>query len=52
MTIFVYNDKEIIYAEVDTLPPETEEAQNYIYNMFNSKKFESAFYLATRNELE
>ena len=52
MTLFVYNDKEIIYAEVDTLPPETEDAQNYIYSVFNSKKFETAFYLATRNELE
>lgn len=52
MTIFVYNEKEIIYAEVDTLPPEIEEAQNYIFNMFSSKKYESVFYLATRNELE
>lgn len=52
MTLFVYNDKEMIYAEVDTLPPETIEAQNYIYNMFSSKKFESVFYIATRNELE
>ncbi|MDD2870929.1 MAG: MBL fold metallo-hydrolase [Candidatus Gracilibacteria bacterium] len=52
MTLFVYNDREIIYAEVDTLPPETIEAQNYMYSMFTSKKFETAFYLATRNELE
>ncbi|MDP2396036.1 MAG: hypothetical protein Q8S84_09370 [bacterium] len=52
MTLFVYNDKEIIYAEVDTLPPETQEAQNYIFNTFSAKKYESVFYLATRNELE
>ncbi len=52
MTIFIYNEKEIMYAEIDTLPPETEEVQNYIFNMFTFKKFESVFYLSTRNELE
>lgn len=52
MTLFVYNDKEIIYAEVDTLPPETQDSQNYIFNTFSAKKYESVFYLATRNELE
>lgn len=52
MTLFVYNDKEIVYAEVDTLPPEVDEAHNYIYDMFSSKKFETVLYMATRNELE
>nr|MDD3719983.1 MBL fold metallo-hydrolase [Candidatus Gracilibacteria bacterium] len=52
MTLFVYNDKEIVYAEVDTLPPEVDEAHNYIYDMFSSKKYDTVLYMATRNELE
>ncbi len=52
MTLFVYNDTEIIYAEVDTLPPEIDEIHKYIFDTFTSKKFSTVLYIATRNELE
>lgn len=52
MTIWIYNDKEIVYTEVDTLPSDTVEAQSILYSLFTRKKFESVLYLSTRNELE
>ncbi len=52
MTLFVYSDKEIVYAEVDTLPSEIDNSNNYIFDMFSSKKYETVLYMATRNELE
>lgn len=52
MTLFVYSDKEIVYAEVDTLPSEVDNSNNYIYDMFSAKKYETVLYMATRNELE
>lgn len=52
MTLAISNKKELVYAEVDTLPPNTEEAQNILYEIFTKKNFETALYVATRNELE
>lgn len=52
MTIWIYNDKEVVYTEVDTLPSDTVEAQSVLYSLFTRKKFESVLYLSTRNELE
>lgn len=52
MTISVRNDEEIVYAEVDILPPLNEEWIWYIYNLFNNKKYKSKLYISTRNELE
>lgn len=52
MSLFISNEKEILYTEVDSLPPETEETWNYIYRIFTEKKYETILYLATRNELE
>jgi hypothetical protein len=52
MTIWIYNDKEIVYTEVDTLPSDTVEAQNVLFSLFTKRKFETVLYLSTRNELE
>ncbi len=52
MSLFISNEKEIIYTEVDTIPPSNESTQNYLYKIFTEKNYESVVYLATRNELE
>ena len=52
MSLFISNEKEIVYTEVDTIPPSNEETQNYLYKIFTEKNYESVVYLATRNELE
>jgi hypothetical protein len=52
MTLAISNEKELVYAEVDTLPPNTEEAQEILYDVFTKKDYKSALYMATRNELE
>ncbi len=52
MTVWICNDKEIVYTEVDTLPSDTVEAQNVLFWLFTRRKFESVLYLSTRNELE
>lgn len=52
MTLFVSNDREILYAEVDTIPPENAETQNYLYKILTERKYETVLYMATRNELE
>jgi hypothetical protein len=52
MSLFISNDTEIVYTEVDTVPPSNENTQNYLYKIFTEKSYESVVYLATRNELE
>jgi len=52
MTIWIYNDKEVVYTEVDTLPSDTVDAQSVLHALFTRRKFESVIYLSTRNELE
>ncbi len=52
MSLFISNETEIIYTEVDSIPPSNEETQNYLYKIFTEKKYENIVYLATRNELE
>lgn len=52
MSLFISNEKEIIYTEVDSIPPSNEETQNYLHKIFTEKNYESVVYLATRNELE
>ena len=51
MTIAISNDTELLYSDVDTVPPENEESIELIYNLFTSKNFKQALYLSTRNEL-
>ena len=52
MTLAISNDKELLYTDVDTVPPETEEAYETLYNVFTRKNYESMLYISTRNELE
>lgn len=52
MTLAISNSNELVYAEVDTLPPNTEEAQEILYDVFTKKDYKTALYLSTRNELE
>jgi L-ascorbate metabolism protein UlaG (beta-lactamase superfamily) len=52
MSLFISNDTEIVYTEVDTVPPSNENTQNYLYKIFTERNYESVVYLATRNELE
>jgi len=52
MTISFSNNDELLYSDVDTLPPETKEASDILYDLFTQKKYKRALYLSTRNELE
>jgi hypothetical protein len=52
MTLAISNDTELLYTDVDTVPPENEESINLIYDLFTKKDYENAIYLSTRNELE
>lgn len=52
MTLAICNDTELLYTDVDTLPPETEEATDTLYNVFARKEYETMLYISTRNELE
>ncbi|MDD2917162.1 MAG: MBL fold metallo-hydrolase [Candidatus Gracilibacteria bacterium] len=51
MTLAVSNHEEIIYAEIDTLIPKTEEAYDVLTRLFNRKPYAQVTYLSSRNEL-
>lgn len=52
MTISFANDREILFAEIDTIPPETLEAHKILQKLFTRKSYETIAYIASRNELE
>ena len=52
MTLCVWNEKEIVFTEVDIVPPDSEDGIAYIYKLFTQKNFQTRLYVATRNELE
>ncbi|MDD3144791.1 MAG: MBL fold metallo-hydrolase [Candidatus Gracilibacteria bacterium] len=52
MTLFVANNDEIIYSDVDTEPGDNFETTEFMYNKFFEKNYKQIVYLATRNELE
>lgn len=52
MTLAISNETELLYSDVDTVPPEDEDSINYLYDLFTSKNYINATYLSTRNELE
>lgn len=52
MMLSVASDSELLFAEIDTLIPDTEEAQKYLYRHFTRKSYETVCYVASRNELE
>lgn len=51
MTIAISNEDELVYSDVDTVPPENEESINALYDLFTHKNFKQALYMSTRNEL-
>jgi len=52
MTLFIENENELIYSDVDTEPGSNFEVLDYMYEFFNKKDYSQVLYLATRNELE
>jgi hypothetical protein len=52
MGLFLYNDKEIIFNEVDLTPPDNHEVHNYLYKVYNRRDYDNRVYIATRNELD
>lgn len=52
MWLFVYNETEILFNEVDLVPPELEEVHEYMFKIFTRHNFQQRVYIATRNELE
>ena len=53
MMIAIENDRELLFAEIDTLPEDdNEDVQNALYNILTKKAYETVCYLASRNELE
>jgi hypothetical protein len=53
MMIGISNDRELVFAEIDTiLDPYDEEVQKSLYKVFSRKNYETACYIASRNCLE
>ncbi len=52
MTLAISNEEELLFTDVDTVPPETQEATDILYDIFTRKNYNSALYISTRNELE
>lgn len=51
MTLAISNDSELLYTDVDTVPPENEESIGLLYDLFTAKNYNQALYMSTRNEL-
>lgn len=51
MTLAVSNHEELLYAEIDTVIPKTEEAYGMLSRIFNKKPYIRVTYLSSRNEL-
>ncbi len=52
MMLAVASPREIIFAEIDTLPSDTALVQKRLIKLFSKREYETILYLATRNELE
>lgn len=52
MPIIFSNEHEILFAEIDTVPPDTIEAEKLLYKTFTRKSYDTVAYIASRNELE
>lgn len=52
MMLGISNDRELLFAEIDTLPEDDHlEVQQELYNILTKKDYETVCYLASRNEL-
>jgi len=52
MTLFISNDREVIFIEEDCAIPDEKENHEFLYRNFVKKQYENRIYLAIRNELE
>lgn len=52
MTLAIASHREIVFAEIDTIPPDSLEVQKLLKKLFTKRSYESILYLASRNELE
>lgn len=52
MMLAIANDRELLFAEIDTLPEDdNEDVQNALYQILTRREYETVCYLASRNEL-
>lgn len=52
MCIVLASEHELLFAEIDTLPPDTIEANRILAKIFNKREYATRAYIASRNELE
>jgi hypothetical protein len=52
MCISFANQHELLFAEIDTLPPETDEVSRILSRLMTKREYATIAYIATRNELE
>jgi len=51
MTLAIYNDEDLLFTDIDTVPPENIEATQILVDLFTKKDFKNRLYINTRNEL-
>jgi hypothetical protein len=52
MMFALANDRELLFAEIDTLPEDdNEDVQNALYQILTKREYKTVCYLASRNEL-
>lgn len=53
MMLSIANETELLFAEIDTVPDEyNESTARELWRIFTKKEYTTAFYLASRNELD
>ena len=53
MMLSISNDRELLFAEIDTVPDEYDtDIATELFRIFDRKDYETRCYLASRNELE
>jgi hypothetical protein len=53
MMIAISNDRELVFAEIDTVIDEyDEDVQDELFRIFDRKEYETRTYITSRNELE
>jgi hypothetical protein len=53
MMIAISNDRELLFAEIDTIPDEYDtDTAHELFRIFDRREYQTRCYLASRNELE
>ncbi len=53
MMLSISNDRELLFAEIDTVPDEYDtDIASELFRIFDKKEYQTRCYLASRNELE